>query len=209
MIYRQPATGVISDPNYIGGRFLNDVDDPACGGPVPTAGTGSGYTPGQLGNVINLDNYWAAKLSNSSYTLYAGAYMYVKFKAASSNPNYIGAPVAWDTFGNLGHSKYVVTPDIGAGNYLNLAGISLKANTKGYYGWIFVGPGVCNARYKASPAANNIGDAVLSIASQQYFDTLAISGTLNTFALAMAYMGYAYEAAGAVAAVSIHPVFFI
>lgn len=204
MILKQAAQGVISDPNYLGGRYLNDVDDAGCGGPVVTMGTGAGYNPGQLGNIIYLNDYWAAKLSNATYTLYAGRYQYVQFKAGSSNSNIVGAPVAWDTFANLGHSKYVVTPDIGSTNYLQLAGIAIKANTKGNYGWIFTGEGLCNVYYKASPTANSIGDLLMAASSVQTFDTLAIGSAVTTGALWMAVTGIAYEAAGVSGSVSRH-----
>ena len=189
-ILRVPPTNLLTNISKISTRFLDTVNDSYIGGTSPF-GTGGHPVPGMLGSAIYVNNKDAAKLGKNT-TLYGGVYMYVNFKTGSTAANVIGQPVAWDTYANAGHTAYCVTPDIDATNYVSLAGVTLYAVTKGNYGWIFCGPGICAAQLK-SGCDTTLGDIVVSVASQKYFDTATIGTTLNTYALAAAIVGYAYQ----------------
>jgi hypothetical protein len=190
MIVRIPNTGM-SQINYISNRYLDTVNDPVCGDSV-SSGTGASPRAGQLGNILRLGMVDAGK-RGSAITLYAGDYMYVRFKSATTAANAQGRLVFWDLHANTGMSLYQVTPDVTTASQF-LAGVALGVVTKGYYGWIQIS-GLANVLSAGTIANTTIGNiafveiALTGAVGAADFNTLA-SITIAQFSSAF---GMAYQ----------------
>ncbi len=159
---------------------LNDVDDAVQGGSAGGSPYGSGGNPyplygGLLGVEFELDNVEAARLSNSTTTLYGGIYKYVQFITPSTASPAVGIPVFYQS-ANLQSqtgSQYIVSPDnLGATSEQLLAGVAIKANTKGNYGFIQV-LGEATLLAKATPTTTVAGSLAVVTTTASTFDAIA------------------------------------
>ena len=162
---------------HLSSPYLDSIDDAFIGSGSST-GTGAQPYPGQLGAFMELTEAEALAMSTapSTLTLHEGTYQYVQFKLTSTSTNIIGACAFWST-----RASYIVTPDAGATTFGFLAGIIIRINTKGNYGWIQVG-GTANVKFKSSLTAATpaIGDLVIVDQSATTTGALADDPTQST-----------------------------
>jgi hypothetical protein len=175
--------------DYLQQRFLNDVNDQYPGGMLRPI-IEDHLVDGQLGDIIYLTNSMAAKLSDTNVgTLYEGFYQYVQFKSGSTASNARGQVVFWDTF-----SSYIVTPDVTAATMGLVAGITLTAVTKGYYGWIQIS-GKATVQCAATVTDTTSGDlALVTQTPANTVDAFADATAFATAKLAKSIIGVFLEA---------------
>lgn len=165
---------------------LNDIDDSVQGGSGGGSlyGSGGNVYPlygGLLGVEFELDNAAASQLSNSTTTLYGGIYKYVQFLSTATNAPAVGAPVFYQSANmqNAAGTNYIVTTDNGgATSEALLAGVCIKANTKGNYGFIQV-LGEATLLARATPTTSVAGSLCVLTTTALTFDAIA-DGTAVT-----------------------------
>ena len=143
---------------HLSSPYLDLIDDVYIGSGSST-GTGGQPYPGQLGAFMELTEAQALAMSSvpATLTLHGGIYQYVQFKLLSTSAFAVGACCFWST-----RASYIVSADTGPTLFGFLAGICIRINTKGNYGWIQVG-GTANVKFKSSLTAATpaIGDLVI------------------------------------------------
>lgn len=159
---------------------LNDIDDAVQGG----SGGGSTYGAsgstyplygGLLGVEFELDNLEASRLSNSTTTLYGGIYKYVQFLSTATAAPAVGAPVFYQSANmqKTDGSQYILTTDNGGiGSEALFAGVCIKANTKGNYGFIQC-LGEATLLAKATPTTSIAGTLAVVTTTASTFDAIA------------------------------------
>ncbi len=148
---------------------INTVDDAQPGGAHIS---GLGRAPGQLGQVFELGERAAQDMDSA---LHGGKYMYVKFKAGTTQSNAKGQLVAWDDI-----DDFVVTPDPTTANLSRVAGVALNAVTKGNYGFIQVS-GLATVKCKAAVTTTTDGTIAVAVSDTTInVDSLAdATATIN------------------------------
>lgn len=188
---------------------LNDIDDPIAGGNGGGSPYGSGGNPyplyaGLLGVEFELDNVQAAQLSNSTTTLYGGIYKYVQFLSSSSTGPAVGAPAFYQStkMQSVDGTQYTVTTDNGgATSEQLLAGVCIKACTKGNYGFIQV-LGEATLLAKATPTTSLAGTLAVITTTALTFDAIA-EATAITGNLLKDAIGYWLDAPGTATAAAL------
>lgn len=172
--------------------YLNTVNDPAPGVPLtsPSGSIVQSYD-GQVGGKLTLDTKAALALSLTTIgTLYAGVYMYVKFKSDSTATVARGNIVFWSDMAN-----YEVTPDVTATTASLVAGIGICVVTKGQYGFIQVAGKASVLFGTVTKGAPAIGDLVSVIATPLAKGDVILDATALTSPLAKLVIGVSIEAA--------------
>lgn len=163
------------------------VNDAQPGGASPD---GLGRSPGQVGQIFELSESEAQKMSSN---LHAGKYQYVLFQSGSSNANARGQVVEWATAAK--EEVFTCNPDPTTAGLSRPAGIALGAVSKGQYGFIQV-EGLATVLCKASVTtttdgtigvyvSDTVGD-VDSLADATTTTNLQVKSVLGTFAEAPA-----------------------
>lgn len=154
--------------------FLNTVDDALCGLGV-SSGTGQMDYRGQLGKILSFTH---EQVPWSGTQLYGGKYQYVKEYVSTSGTLVVGQVAFWND-----ETNYVVSADPSTGTS-KIAGIYIKAFTKGQYGWIQVG-GLAGIKFRASitKATPAIGDLVIVQSGQAVGDVLADATNITSVEL--------------------------
>lgn len=164
------------------------VNDSAPGG---ASLDGRGRAPGQLGQIFELSEVEAQKMSSA---LHGGKYQYVKFLSTSSASNARGQVVIWSD-----NDDFVVTPDVSDALIGKKAGVTLFAVTKGNYGFIQVS-GYTTVLCKASVTGTTAGQLAVAVSDSSVgtVDSLAdatavtdlvLKGKIGTFVEAAANGG--------------------